>query len=185
MSSPDPLSEWSRIVSTAFPHLSRPQARVLALWSYGMVLARTCGITQVAAALALHVGGKEASLVQRWREWCYGAADPTGFQAARSGCEHLLRAVAPLDRPPLAQRAAQASAGLGRDHIEETLYGAGVVRPLSRLCHPGGLEDRRRRSQRLLASAWGWAAPSGARQHPSRLHGAGVYGSGLVCPLAL
>lgn len=67
-------------MSTAFPHLSRPQARVLALWSYGMVLARTCGITQVAAALALQVGGKEASLVQRLREWCYGAADKRGLK---------------------------------------------------------------------------------------------------------
>lgn len=45
---------------SAFPHSSRPQATVLALWSYGMVLAKACGITWVSAALALQFGKKEA-----------------------------------------------------------------------------------------------------------------------------
>ena len=78
MSYPHPLSEWSATVSTAFPHLSRPQVTVLALWSYGMILARSCGITVVAAALAAQLGCKEASLVQRLREWCYAARDKRG-----------------------------------------------------------------------------------------------------------
>ena len=46
------LSQWERTVSRQLPHLSRPQAHVLALWSYGMVLAKSCGITTVAALLA-------------------------------------------------------------------------------------------------------------------------------------
>ncbi len=78
MSQPDPFAYWKETVSRAFPHLSRPQASVLALWSYGMVLAKACGITLVSATLALQLGGKEASLVQRLREWCYGAADKKG-----------------------------------------------------------------------------------------------------------
>src|SRR5258708_28458911 len=78
MSHPDPLSQWIETVSTAFPQLSRPQAKVLALWSYGMVLAKACGITLVCAALALQLGCSEASLVQRLREWCYGAKDKRG-----------------------------------------------------------------------------------------------------------
>jgi hypothetical protein len=78
MSCPDPLSRWRETVSTAFPHLSRPQATVLALWSYGMVLAKSCGITLVCATLALQLGCSEASLVQRLREWCYGAKDKKG-----------------------------------------------------------------------------------------------------------
>jgi hypothetical protein len=44
-----PLSQWRETVSMAFPSLSRPQATVLALWSYGMVLAKSCGITTVCA----------------------------------------------------------------------------------------------------------------------------------------
>jgi hypothetical protein len=78
MSYPEPLSEWREIVSSAFPGLSQPQATVLALWSYGMVLARSCGITLVCAALSLQTGSSEASLVQRLREWCYGAEDKRG-----------------------------------------------------------------------------------------------------------
>src|SRR5947208_15825733 len=78
MSQPEPLSQWIETVSTAFPKLSRPQAKVLALWSFGMVLAKACGITLVCAALALQLGCSEASLVQRLREWCYDAKDKKG-----------------------------------------------------------------------------------------------------------
>ena len=78
MSHPEPLSQWIETVSTHFPKLSRPQAKVLAYWSYGMVLARSCGITLVCAALALQLGCTEANLLQRLREWCYGAKDKKG-----------------------------------------------------------------------------------------------------------
>jgi len=78
MSYPEPLSQWKETVSRAFPSLSRPQATVLALWSYGMVLAKSCGITMVSATLALQLGCSEASLVQRLREWCYEAKEKRG-----------------------------------------------------------------------------------------------------------
>ncbi len=78
MSHPDPLSQWIERVSSMLPKLSRPQAKVLAYWSYGMVLARSCGITLVCAALALQVESSEQNLLQRLREWCYGAKDKKG-----------------------------------------------------------------------------------------------------------
>ena len=78
MSHNEPLSQWIETVSTAFPKLSRPQAKVLAYWSYGMVIAKSCGITLVCAALSLQVGSSEKSLLQRLREWCYGADDKKG-----------------------------------------------------------------------------------------------------------
>src|SRR6266699_2473383 len=78
MSQPKPLSQWIESVSSAFPKLSRPQAKVLAYWSYGMVLAKSCGIILVCAALAIQLNCSEASLVQRLREWCYGAQDKRG-----------------------------------------------------------------------------------------------------------
>ena len=43
-----------------------------------MVLARSCGITLVCAALALQVDSSEQSLLQRLREWCYNADDKKG-----------------------------------------------------------------------------------------------------------
>ena len=80
MSQQSPFSQWVEIVSTHFPKLSRPQARVLAYWSFGMVLAKSCGITLVCAALALQLGCSEASLLQRLREWCYSAKDKKGHK---------------------------------------------------------------------------------------------------------
>ena len=55
MSHQSPLSQWIETVSSKVPKLSRPQAKVLAYWSFGMVLAKSCGITLVCAALALQV----------------------------------------------------------------------------------------------------------------------------------
>ena len=80
MSHPEPLSQWMETVSSKLPKLSRPQAKVLAYWSYGMVLARSCGITLVCAALALQVDRSEQSLLQRLREWCYGTENKKGKQ---------------------------------------------------------------------------------------------------------
>ena len=37
--------QWTEVVTTQMPHLSKPQATVLALWSLGMVVARSCGLT--------------------------------------------------------------------------------------------------------------------------------------------
>ena len=78
MSHQSPLSQWMETVSSMLPKLSRPQAKVLAYWSFGMVLAKACGITLVCAALALQVDSSEQSLLQRLREWCYGAKDKKG-----------------------------------------------------------------------------------------------------------
>lgn len=78
MSRQDGLSQWIATVSTQMPHLSRPQARVLALWSYGMVVTQSCGLTTVATFLALLVGKRPGTLRQQLREWCYAAPHKRG-----------------------------------------------------------------------------------------------------------
>ena len=78
MSRPDGLSQWTATVSTHLPHLSRPQATVLALWSYGMVVAQSCGITTVATCLGCLLHKRPGTLRQQLREWCYAAADKKG-----------------------------------------------------------------------------------------------------------
>ena len=60
MPTPTPLSQWKEIVSMAFPRLSCPQATVLALWSYGMVLAKSCGMTSVCCT-CLQAGDSEST----------------------------------------------------------------------------------------------------------------------------
>ena len=60
------------------PHLSAPQAAVLALWSFGMVISQSCGLTTVASSLALLLGAKENSVRQRLREWYYAKENKRG-----------------------------------------------------------------------------------------------------------
>src|SRR6266581_1365783 len=72
------LSEWIDLVSTHMPHLSVPQARVLALWSYGIALTRSCGRLTVATFLALLMGQKVATVEQRLYEWCCDTSHKAG-----------------------------------------------------------------------------------------------------------
>lgn len=60
------------------PQLSKSQAAVLALWSFGMVIAKSCAITAVSAMLAIIMGKKENTLRQQLREFCYDAQDKKG-----------------------------------------------------------------------------------------------------------
>src|SRR4029453_608039 len=72
------LLEWTVLVSTHMPHLSVPQARVLALWSYGIALTRSCGRLTVAPFLALLLRQKVATVEQRLYAWCGPAAHTAG-----------------------------------------------------------------------------------------------------------
>src|SRR6266478_3677709 len=46
------VTEWTTTIQTHLPHWTKPQATVLARWSLGMVLARSCALTAVSAFLA-------------------------------------------------------------------------------------------------------------------------------------
>ncbi len=74
------LSEWIDLVSTHMPHLSVPQARVLALWSYGIALTRSCGRLTVATFLALLLRQKVATVEQRLYAWCCDTSPKAGDQ---------------------------------------------------------------------------------------------------------
>src|SRR4029453_218022 len=72
------LSEWIDVVSTHMPHLSVPQARVLAVWSYGIALTRSCGRLTVATFLALLLRQKVDAVEQRLYAWCCAAPHKAG-----------------------------------------------------------------------------------------------------------
>jgi hypothetical protein len=72
------LEEWKQTVAEHMPHLSAPQATVLALWSFGMVISHSCGLTSVSSSLATLIGVKENSVRQRIREWYYAKDDKRG-----------------------------------------------------------------------------------------------------------
>jgi hypothetical protein len=60
--------------TTIMPHrapLSKPQATVLALWSFGLVLARSCALTAVSHVLAKGMKRQEQTVRQQLHEWDY------------------------------------------------------------------------------------------------------------------
>ena len=95
MSRHAPLYDWTVAVTTHFPHLSKPQAAVLALWSFGMVLARSCGLSAVATALRPLLAQPWNTVRQRLREWYKPAA-------AKAGAQRRQLDVAPCFAPLLA-----------------------------------------------------------------------------------
>lgn len=78
MSCPNRLSQWETEVSTAFAHLSRPQIWGLVLWSAGIALSGSAGITQISALLALVLCQGEQAVFQRLREWYLDADQKSG-----------------------------------------------------------------------------------------------------------
>ncbi len=72
------VTEWTLTIQAHMPHLSKPQATVLALWSLGMVLARSCALTAVSAFLATWLQRKEPTVRQQLREFCYEATAKRG-----------------------------------------------------------------------------------------------------------
>jgi len=70
--------QWTEVVTTYLPHLSKPQARGLALWSLGMVLARSCALSAVSGFLAQGLERQPNTVRQQLREWCYEATAKRG-----------------------------------------------------------------------------------------------------------
>src|SRR5713101_6913020 len=63
------FDQWLRTIKTHLPQLSKPQATVLALWSFGMVLARSCALSAVSSLLAEGTPRQEQTVRQQLREW--------------------------------------------------------------------------------------------------------------------
>src|SRR6266436_334470 len=72
------VTEWTMTIQAHMPHLSTPQATVLALWSLGMVRARSCALTAVSAFLAQWSERNANTMRQQLREFCYEAGAKRG-----------------------------------------------------------------------------------------------------------
>lgn len=72
------FDQWLKTIMHHLPHLSKPQARVLALWTLGMVLARSCALSAVGHLLASGMNRKEQSVRQQLREWYYNTKRKRG-----------------------------------------------------------------------------------------------------------
>ena len=78
MSCQKPLYSWIEQVVTAFPQLSRPQAMVLAIYSFGAILAQRCGLNSVAAALAPLFDSGYSTIRSRLQEFYQPASAKSG-----------------------------------------------------------------------------------------------------------
>ena len=63
------FDQWLTTIVRHLPPLSKPQALGLALWSFGMVLARSCALIAVSSLLAAGMQRKEQTVRQPLREW--------------------------------------------------------------------------------------------------------------------
>jgi hypothetical protein len=83
MSRHPPIYQWAEELASRFDGLSPVSASLLALWSVGMTLARTCGLTTVANRLAKPLGKSHNTQRQRLREFYQEAPAKAG--AKRGG----------------------------------------------------------------------------------------------------
>ena len=63
------FDQWLGTIMHHLSPLSKPQATVLALWSFGMVLARSCALSAVSPWLAKGMPRKEQTVRQQRRAW--------------------------------------------------------------------------------------------------------------------
>jgi hypothetical protein len=89
MSPSSRIPQWTHIVAAHVPHLSRPQATVLAVWSWATVMLGSAGHTWVSHLASQLCGGQPSAWRQRLREWTYAAPPKRGphrQQIEVSGC---------------------------------------------------------------------------------------------------
>jgi hypothetical protein len=72
--------DWTASVRQALPHLSKSEATVLALFSLGMIFARSCAVSAVTAFLAVALVRKTNTVRQQLREFCWEAEAKAGAQ---------------------------------------------------------------------------------------------------------
>ena len=74
------LYQWNDVVGKRFPHLSKPMAASLALWSLGMIVARSCSLTAVAWAWVPILKEKFYTVRERLRDLYREAPAKAGAQ---------------------------------------------------------------------------------------------------------
>jgi hypothetical protein len=72
------FDQWLTTIMHHLSPLSKPQATVLALWSFGMVLARSCALTASSHWLATGTKRNEPTVRQPLREWDYDTQPQRG-----------------------------------------------------------------------------------------------------------
>ena len=154
MSCQQAVYQWTEVVTTHMPHLSKPQATVLALWSVGMVLARSCALTAVSLFLAKGLERKPNTVRQQLREWCYEATGQTGRTPPRAAGGELFCAVIGVGAEVVGGHAAGVRCRC--NDVRATVRRVSGQRCLSGLCDSGGVDGVTGHGETCVA--WGMVA---------------------------
>lgn len=149
------FSEWTALGSTHMPHLSGPQARVLARWRDGIARTRSCGRLTVATSLARLMSQQVAPGEQRLDEWGGDPPHQAGTQRPRlavtTGLMPVLRGVVALGSgPPLALALDATSLGARLVVLTLRVVSRGGARPVAWSVLPANQPGAWRREW------WGW-----------------------------
>lgn len=75
---PQTYKDWLRVVTRQMPHLRKPQAVVLSMWSFGIAITQCCGLSTVSAFLAELFDQSDNTVRQRLREWYKNTSEKRG-----------------------------------------------------------------------------------------------------------
>jgi hypothetical protein len=81
------LKTWKQLISCRFAHLSLPQIKGLATWSFGMVMTHSSSLTKVSTLIAKVNQEPENTVRQRLKEWYKSGAAKTRTGKKRASME--------------------------------------------------------------------------------------------------
>ncbi len=86
-SRPQADQEWLRVVIKQMPHLSKPQAVVLSMWSFGIAMTHVCGRSTVTVFLAEILEQPENTVKERLRQWYLDGGEKKGKKRSQIDVE--------------------------------------------------------------------------------------------------
>lgn len=153
-------------VGEMLPGLSKAEAEVLGLLSFGILMLDGCGITRLSNGLAKMEQVPAQRLRQRLREFYYEAEAKRGKKRREVKVEacfaDLLRGVL---------RGWEGKKELGCEHTGGAVHGALDQHHVPRVWYPNRMENHPGNGRRSMASALGRTAWSAARGGAARLEG--------------
>ena len=75
---PQAYLEWLKVILNKMPHLSKPQALVLGMWSFAIAMTHFCGLSTVTVFLAEILEQPENTVRERLRQWYLDGGEQKG-----------------------------------------------------------------------------------------------------------
>ena len=150
-----------------------------------MVLAKSCGITSVAAILAAGLGSSFGTALATTARVVLRCDGQKGSASARGGCHAVFRTLVRLDRLEVATWRVPSGLGDGCDDADGPLPRPVCECALPRLRDPSGMEGATQRRERALGTVLEGVVYLSASQRAQRMDGDRAGRSRLVCPVVV